>query len=541
MTAPKKEPRYGIEVSMYDEAIDGNSTCFFGVGQQFTFKAPVDYCGIGVVCNYMPIDSTGEYGDFSEETLKDGCSYEVQDCGTDEAEDIVATGLDVHDEDSGHGSLHLGAINALFLVAMQMFMPPNALADEWTDPNTNYTWEYTVSYSGACLKKGPDAEGAITIPSELGGHSVTSIGKEAFKGCTNLVRICLPDGVKSIDIGNEAFAGCSSLKEINFHFPEDIYIGHEAFAGCSSFTEINFPKSIRSIGSRAFKKCVGLKSVQFNNVKGISLKGGAFADCSNLESVSFLGEGRVFLSPGVFSGCTNLRSITVNTNCSEILCWDKNRIVLRIISGKQEFEIHDFDFSRLYALGESREWAYIKNRIPYCNSGDELVSKFPATGICDAHPALYKDFCAGAIEAWCKQRETEMREKGERCDAEFGYDEKLGILTHVYVRFESPGVSVEALEAKYKNKPQRSFMGKLTSSKPRIVESTQHVGRTVYIDNDEVSVSGEIDSDLKVSAITIRSRKLDAALAERNRKEEAARAKQEAEAAAKKDAEALNF
>lgn len=163
------------------------------------------------------------------------------------------------------------------------------------------------------------------------------------------------------------------------------------------------------------------------------------------------------------------------------------------------------------------------------------MSKFPATSFCNAHPALYKDFCAGASEAWCKQRESEMREKGERCDARFKYDEKLGILTHVVVSFESPGVSVKALEAKYKKKTQKRFMERLISRKPRRAENT------VYIDNGEISVSGEINSGGKVDEITIRSRKLDAALAERDRKENEAKAKAEANAARKKEANALNF
>ena len=559
MTEQKKEQRYGIEVSMYDKANDDNRICFFGVGQRFTFKAPQDYCGMGIGCNYTPVDSSGEYGDVSEETLKDGHSYVVRCDGMDEHGNEIIRAVDFNDqdEDYGQGSLPLGvtAITAMLLIGVQMFMPANALADAWTDPNTNYTWEYQVIYGGVRLTKGPDAKDSIAIPSELGGHSLTEIGDGAFrdhnnisevtipssvtticgafKGCTNLTHISLPDGIETI--GGEAFAGCSSLEKINL--PDGIEtIGEEAFAGCSSLEKINFPKSIRRIRQRAFEKCVELKSAQFNNAEQVDLSGGVFADCTKLESVSFLGEGIVDLYESVFRGCTNLKSITVNTNCSAIRCYKiKLHIILRIIFGKQVFEIRDFDFSRLHTGWGSYEWMHIKNRIPYCDSGDELVSKFPATSFCNAHPALYKDFCAGASEAWCKQRESEMREKGERCDARFEYDEKLGILTHVVVSFESPGVSVKALEAKYKKKTQKRFMERLISRKPRRAENT------VYIDNGEISVSGEINSGGKVDEITIRSRKLDAALAERDRKENEAKTKAEADAARKKEANALNF
>ena len=47
----------------------------------------------------------------------------------------------------------------------------------------------------------------IKIPS-----SVTSIGEEAFSGCTYLESIEIPDSVTSI--GKEAFYNCSSLESI---------------------------------------------------------------------------------------------------------------------------------------------------------------------------------------------------------------------------------------------------------------------------------------------------------------------------------------
>ena len=202
-------------------------------------------------------------------------------------------------------------------------------------------------------------------------------------------------------------------------------------------------------------------------------------------------------------------------------------------------------------------------RIPYCNSEDELVSKFPATGFCKDHPALYKDFCAGADYEWCLHRFAELRQEGQILDKSdiFDYhsemrresqnvnalhllfDEDMGILKGVEIFFPPPGVSVESLDAKFKKKTQRGFMEKLTSKKPRIVERTiyNRIERIVYIDNDELSVSGKIDSTGMVDEITIRSRKLDEALAERDRKGNEVKAKAKADAAKKKEANALNF
>jgi len=52
--------------------------------------------------------------------------------------------------------------------------------------------------------------GEYIIPS-----GVTSIGNNAFSGCSNLTNIDIPDSVTSI--GNNAFSGCTSLTSIYFH------------------------------------------------------------------------------------------------------------------------------------------------------------------------------------------------------------------------------------------------------------------------------------------------------------------------------------
>lgn len=72
----------------------------------------------------------------------------------------------------------------------------------------------------------------ISLPNEIDGVPVTSIGKESFKN-TAVEAVILPDGIKSI--GWFAFSGCSNLKSIAI--PSSVErIEYGSFDGCSSLT-----------------------------------------------------------------------------------------------------------------------------------------------------------------------------------------------------------------------------------------------------------------------------------------------------------------
>ena len=75
-----------------------------------------------------------------------------------------------------------------------------------------YTYEVGTDNKVTITDCKESAKGAITIPSEIDGKPVTSIGYKAFQDCTGLTSITIPNSVTSI--GGRAFLDCTGLTSI---------------------------------------------------------------------------------------------------------------------------------------------------------------------------------------------------------------------------------------------------------------------------------------------------------------------------------------
>ena len=146
----------------------------------------------------------------------------------------------------------------------------------------------------------------VVIPDTIDGKSVTSIGDRAFKDCTSLTSITIPNNVTNI--GYSAFCGCSSLASITI--PNSVTeIGGWAFCDCTSLKSITIPNSVTSIGESAFKDCTSLTSITIPD-SITSIGGSAFRGCTSLTSI-MIPDSVTEIGWYVFGGCTSLTAIDV--------------------------------------------------------------------------------------------------------------------------------------------------------------------------------------------------------------------------------------
>ena len=156
-------------------------------------------------------------------------------------------------------------------------------------------------------------------------ETLKRIGKYAFKNCTALTAMTLPNGLESIDFA--AFQGCSSIR--TFKFGAGLkHISSYAFYDCRGIQELDLPNRVESIDRHAFLNCKGLRTLTIdmttipdesfyycNNLKTVNLGNHvktigelAFGDCWSLTDLNF-GANVDSIAPMAFAGSTALTSI----------------------------------------------------------------------------------------------------------------------------------------------------------------------------------------------------------------------------------------
>ena len=158
---------------------------------------------------------------------------------------------------------------------------------------TSVTFSNSLTSIGDFAFDGCSGLSSVTIP-----NSVTSIGDSAFDGCSSLTNIA----VNALNPSYASSVGVlfnRNLTELiqypgglvgSYNVPHSVTsIGTNAFDGCSSLTSVTIPNSVTTIGGHAFNGCSSLTNVAIPGSVTI-IGDGAFEGCSSLTNAYFLGD-----------------------------------------------------------------------------------------------------------------------------------------------------------------------------------------------------------------------------------------------------------
>jgi hypothetical protein len=179
---------------------------------------------------------------------------------------------------------------------------------------TNDGKTYTVTSIGSLAFYDNGANGStygatsITLPS-----TITSIGSNAFRGCSKLTSITIPASVATI--GSSAFLNCSNLASITI-LSNITTINLCTFQNCSNLASVTIPSTVTSIGEAAFDGCAKLTSMTIPSAV-TSIDTYAFRNCSSLTSIT-IPSGITAIGQYTFYGCSGLTSATIPSSVTSI-------------------------------------------------------------------------------------------------------------------------------------------------------------------------------------------------------------------------------
>ncbi len=149
--------------------------------------------------------------------------------------------------------------------------------------------------------------------------SVTSIGSEAFRGCSGLKgNLTIPASVFSI--GSNAFAYCSGFTG-SLTIPNSVTsIEYGAFQNCSGFTgNLTIPSSVTSIGSYAFDYCSGFNGSLTIPSSVTTIGSYAFQNCSGFTGSLTIPSSVTSIGRSAFLGCRGFTgSLTIPSSVTSI-------------------------------------------------------------------------------------------------------------------------------------------------------------------------------------------------------------------------------
>lgn len=142
---------------------------------------------------------------------------------------------------------------------------------------------------------------SFTYTNENGVYEITGVKD------SHITEAIIPDGVTSI--ARDAFRGCAELKTLVI--PDSVtYIGFKAFVGCENIEAATLPAS-------AISSLPKIKKLQTVTITSGEIGANAFKQCNKLTSVT-IGNGVTSIGESAFYGCSGLTNITIPDSVTSI-------------------------------------------------------------------------------------------------------------------------------------------------------------------------------------------------------------------------------
>ena len=160
--------------------------------------------------------------------------------------------------------------------------------------------------------------GVVHIPDSVTyngvSYPVTGIGYQAFKNCTRLTGVTIPEGVTMLL--NESFAGCTSLTKITL--PSTMYsIYNNAFTGCTGLTSVTcLSETARSFNANNFDETTYANATLYvpQGSKSSYQSTAAWSQFSNIEEIN------KFVVDGIYYTVTSGNNVSVTYRDSPNYC-----------------------------------------------------------------------------------------------------------------------------------------------------------------------------------------------------------------------------
>ena len=110
------------------------------------------------------------------------------------------------------------------------------------------------------LAENKDKPLSVTIPAEIGGVAVTSIGQNAFNG-KKVVAVDFSNATNLEKIDNQAFMH-SPVASVDLSNTQVTVIGKFAFGDCTSLENVILPNTLTVLGSSVFTDCKHVESIR---------------------------------------------------------------------------------------------------------------------------------------------------------------------------------------------------------------------------------------------------------------------------------------